>query len=114
MSAKQVQMMIAKSTGISFEENTALDNLTQEQVLSLLDYQALYRILDKNVPKSTDTILAKLTDMGYCYEKHGLWTITNLGAILFARTLSSFPSLNGREVVVRKYVGQNHRQLQHE
>jgi len=114
MSAKQVQMMIAKSMGICFEENTALDNLKQEQVLSLLDYQALYRILDKNVPKSTDTILAKLTNMGYCYEKNSLWTITNLGAILFARTLSSFPSLNGREVVVRKYIGQNNRQLQHE
>lgn len=114
MSAKQVQMLIAKSMSISFEENTALDNLTQEQVLSLLDYQALYRILDKNVPKSTDTILSKLTDMGYCYEKNGCWVITNLGAILFARTLASFPSLSGREVVVRKYVGTNNRQLQHE
>ncbi len=114
MSPKQVQMLIAKSMGISFEENTALDNLSQEQVLSLLDYQALYRIIDKNVPKSTDTILAKLADMGYCYEKNGKWTITNLGAILFARSLSNFPSLSGREVVVRKYVGQNNRQLQHE
>ena len=114
MSAKQVQMMIAKSMGISFEENTALDNLTQNQVLTLLDYQAMYRLLDKNVPTSTDTILAKLTDMGYCYEKNGLWTITNLGAILFARSLSNFPSLSGREVVVRKYAGPNNRQLQHE
>ena len=114
MSSKQVQMLIAKSMGISFEESTALDNLTREQVLSLLDYQALYRIIDKNVPKSTDTILAKLTDMGYCYEKNGKWTITNIGAILFARQLSDFPSLSGREIVVRKYVGQNNRQLQHE
>lgn len=111
MSSKQVQMLIAKSMGISFEESTALDNLTQEQVLSLLDYQTLYRIIDKNVPKSTDTSLAKLTDMGYCYEKNGKWTITNLGAILFARQLSDFPSLSGREIVVRKYVGQNNRQL---
>lgn len=114
MSVKQVQMLIAKSMGISFEESTALDNLTQEQVLSLLDYHALYRILDKNVSKSMDTILATLSDMGYCYEKNGSWTITNLGAILFARTLTSFPSLSGREVIVRKYIGQNNRQQQHE
>ena len=114
MSPKQVQMLIAKSMGISFEESTALDNLTQHEVLSLLDYQALYRILDKNVPKSTDTILAKLSEMEYCYEKNGKWTITNLGAILFARQLWRFLSLSGREVVVRKYVGQNNRQLQHE
>ncbi|MDE6489671.1 MAG: AAA family ATPase, partial [Muribaculaceae bacterium] len=107
-------MLIAKSMGISFEENTALDNLTQDQVLSLLDYQAFYRIIDKDVPKSTDSILVKLTDMGYCYEKNGSWTITNLGAILFAKALSRFPSLRGREVIVRKYAEPNNRQLQFE
>lgn len=114
MSAKQVQMLIAKSMGISFEENSALDNITQHQVLELIDYQSLYRVLDKNVPKSTDSIIEKLVDMGFCIEKHGLWSITNLGAILFARSLSSFPSLKGREVVVRKYEGANNRQLQFE
>lgn len=114
MSAKQVQMLLAKSMGISFEENTALDNLTKEQVLTLLDYQTLYRLLDKNIPNSTDSILAKLSEMGYCYEKNQSWTITNLGAILFARSLSDFPALRGREVVIRKYVGKNNRQLQHE
>lgn len=114
MSSKQVQMLIAKSMGISFEENTAMDNLTQEDVLMLLDYQALYRILDKNLPRSSDTILSNFTEMGYCHEKNGKWTITNLGAILFARSLSCFPSLSGREVIVRKYVGQNNRQLQFE
>lgn len=114
MSSKQVETLIANSLGISFEENTALGNLTPKQVLSLLDYQAVYRLLDKNIPKSSDTVLSKLTEMGYCYEKNELWTITNLGAILFARSLSSFPSLSGREVVVRRYVGQNNRHLQHE
>lgn len=114
MSSKQVQMLIARSNGISFEENSALDNLKQEDVLSLLDYQALFRILDKNLPKSTDAILEKLTEMGYCNERNGLWTITNLGAILFARSLSNFKSLSGRDVIVRTYVGQNNRQLQYE
>ena len=45
-----------------------MDNLNKGQVLSLLDYQALYRILDKNVPKSSDTILDKFIEMDYCYE----------------------------------------------
>lgn len=111
MSVKQVQMLIAKSMGISFEENSALDNLTAADVLELIDYQALFHLLDKNIPKSTDAIIAKLSDLGFCYEKNGEWTITNLGAILFARSLSRFPSLSGREVLVRKYEGQNNRQL---
>lgn len=114
MSTKQVQALIAKTRGISFEENAALDNLTQEQVFELLDYQTLFRLLDKNVPKSTDTILSMLKEMGYCTETNDIWTITNLGAILFARLLQKFPSLSGREIVVRKYEGQNNRQLQFE
>lgn len=114
MSPKQVQMLIAKSMGISFEENIVRDGLTDVDVLRFLDYQAFYRMLDKNVPQSTDTILEKLVDMGYCFKKNGQWSITNLGAILFARSLSDFPTLSGREVVVRKYIGSNNRQLQFE
>ena len=114
MSSKQVQSLIAKSKGISFEESSALDDLAQEQVLELLDYQALYSLLDKNVPKSTDTIISLFKEMGYCTETNGRWVITNLGAILFARSLKRFPSLSGREVVVRKYEGQNNRHLQFE
>ncbi|MDE6198805.1 MAG: putative DNA binding domain-containing protein [Muribaculaceae bacterium] len=114
MSSKQVQMLIAKSVGISFEENIAMDNVSPNDVLKLLDYQSMYRILDKNIPKSTDSILTKMTEMGYCYNKNGAWAITNLGAILFARSLSRFPTLSGREIVVRKYAGKNNLQLEHE
>lgn len=112
MSSKQVQALIAKSRGVSFEEGAALEHLTQEQVLDLLDYQTLYNLLDKNIPKATDTIISRLKEMGYCTEQNDKWTITNLGAILFARSLEMFPSLTGRGVVVRKYEGTNNRQLQ--
>lgn len=111
MSKKQVEMLIAKSMGISFESSVAIENLTEQDLLKYLDYQALYRLLDKNVPKSSDTIISLMTDMGFCKEKKGQWTITNLGAILFARSLHYFPTLAGREVIVRKYEGPNNRQL---
>lgn len=114
MSSKQVQMLIAKSVGISFEENIAMDKISPNDVLKLLDYQSLYRILDKNIPKSTDSILTKMSELGYCHNKKGSWTITNLGAILFARSLSCFPTLSGREIVVRKYAGKNNLKLEHE
>lgn len=111
MSKKQVEMLIAKSMGISFESSSALENLTEQDLLKYLDYQALYRLIDKNVPKSSDTIISLMSEMGYCIEKKGQWTITNLGAILFARSLADFPTLAGREVIVRKYEGPNNRQL---
>lgn len=114
MSPKQVQMLIAKSMGLSFEENIAREGLSKNEVLKLLDYQTLFQLLDKNIPSSTDSVISKLSEMGYCVKKNSQWSITNLGAILFARSLSDFPSLSGREVVVRKYIGQNNRQLHFE
>lgn len=111
MSKKQVEMLIAKSMGISFESSSALDNVSKKQLLELLDYQSLYRLLDKDIPKSPDTIISLMQEMGLCKEKKDGWNITNLGAILFARSLSHFPTLAGREVIVRKYEGPNNRQL---
>lgn len=111
MSPQQVQALIAKSIGLSFEEGIAKSDLTQEEVLELLDYKTLFRLLDKNIPKATDTILSTLKEYGYCKENDGRWSITNLGAILFARSLKDFLTLRGREVVVRKYEGPNNRHL---
>lgn len=110
MSAKQVHAMISRSRGYNFEKCLAKEKLTKNEVLGLLDYQALYRLLDKDLPKSTDTVIAKLSEMDFCKDNDAdLWDITNLGAILFAKSLSAFETLQGREVIVRKYDGPNNR-----
>lgn len=40
-----------------------------------------------------------------------LWSVTNLGAILFANHASDYTELEKRTVIVRKYVGTNNRNL---
>ena len=114
MSRNQVKALIANSQGITFEEQVAKGELTKEEVLDLLDYKALYRILDKNLPKSEDSIIDRLTDYKLCKQIGDYWTISNLGAVLFSKNLQNFPNLVGHEVVVRKYVGANNRQLEFE
>ena len=114
MSRNQVKALIATSQGITFEEQVAKGELTKEEVLDLLDYKALYRILDKNLPKSEDSIIDRLTDYKLCKQIGDYWTISNLGAVLFSKNLQNFPNLVGHEVVVRKYVGANNRQLEFE
>lgn len=114
MSRNQVKALIATSQGITFEQQIAKDNLTKEQVLDLLNYKALYRILDKNIPQSTDSIIERLTDYHLCNSTGARWSITNLGAILFANQLHDFPNMSGHEVIVRKYVGTNNRQQEFE
>ena len=114
MSRNQVKALIAASQGITFEQQTAKEGLTREEVLKLLNYKALYRILDKNVPQSTDAIIERLSDYRLCRQVSESWTITNLGAILFANELKDFPNMEGHEVIVRKYVGTNNRQQEFE
>ena len=114
MSRNQVKALIAASQGITFEQQTAKEGLTREEVLKLLNYKALYRILDKNVPQSTDVIIERLSDYHLCRQVGESWTITNLGAILFANELKDFPNMEGHEVIVRKYVGTNNRQQEFE
>ena len=114
MSRNQVKALIATSQGITFEEQVAIGELTKEEVLDLLDYKALYRILDKNLPKSEDSIIDRLTDYKLCKQTGDYWTISNLGAVLFSKNLQNFPNLVGHEVIVRKYVGANNRQLEFE
>ena len=114
MSRNQVKALIATSQGITFEEQVAKGELTKEEVLDLLDYKALYRILDKNLPKSEDSIIDRLTAYKLCKQTGDYWTISNLGAVLFSKNLQNFPNLVGHEVIVRKYVGANNRQLEFE
>ena len=114
MSKNQVKAMIAESQGITFEQQAAKEAQTVEQVLALLDYKAFYERLDRNVPSSTDTILSKMSDYGFCERNGELWNITNLGAILYANDLCDFPTLSGREIVIHKYVGSNNRQQEFE
>ena len=114
MSRNQVKALIAASQGITFEQQIARDNLSKEDVLKYLNYNALYRILDKNVPQSTDAIIERLSDYHLCSFTGQTWNITNLGAILFANELHDFPNMEGHKVIVRKYVGTNNRQQEFE
>lgn len=114
MSRNQVKALIAASQGITFEQQIARDNLSKEEVLKFLNYKALYRILDKNIPQSTDAIIERLSDYHLCSFNGQVWNITNLGAILFANELHDFPNMEGHEVIVRKYIGTNNRQQEFE
>ena len=114
MSRNQVKSLIAESQGITFEEQTAKTHLTGEEILTLLDYKAFYERIDKNVPSASDTILGKLSDYGFCKKEGEYWSITNLGAILYANDIRNFDDLKFREIVIHKYVGTNNRQQEFE
>ena len=89
-----------------FEEQIALDNLTPEDVLQLLDYPAYFDLLDFALPENRDGILSHLLGNNMIVKNPtGRWNITNLGAILFARKLKDFKHLNRKSIRVILYQG---------
>lgn len=89
-----------------FESMIALENLADDFVLRLLDYAAYFDMLSLALPTEKDGILEYLLhDRMIVKNEAGLYDITNLGAILFARRISDFPSLERKAIRVIKYSG---------
>lgn len=91
-----------------FENAVAAVNLTGLEVLGLLDVDPLYELTGEPRPKGESEILRKLLDRGFILDNfEGRFDITNLGAILLARDISSFRSISGKSVRIIKYLGRD-------
>ena len=111
MSRQQVRLLIADSEGINYEERIAKRGLTPNEVLSLLNYKKLFELLKRQLPTTAEGILNLMEELGICHQESVGCSITNLGALLFANNLAAFDSIKGKGVIVRRYVGNNNRQL---
>ncbi len=93
-----------KIRGSRFEEQFAKQDLTANEALQLIDYSAYFDIKAEPVPTDMDGILHYMTEEAIIVEQdNGMYAITNLGAILFAKKLSSFPRLERKSVRVVQY-----------
>ncbi|HBJ84504.1 MAG TPA: transcriptional regulator, partial [Verrucomicrobiales bacterium] len=89
-----------------FEEGIALAHADDATVLSLIDYPAYFELLELPLPENRAKILARLADDQLIHsDPAGKWDITNLGAILFARSLDEFKSLARKAVRIVVYDG---------
>lgn len=86
----------------------AKDQLTADEVISLLDTQTFFDLLKLPYPPSRDGVMEKLKNEQLIFNKSGLWEITNLAAILLAKDLNAFsPQLARKAVRVVIYDGVN-------
>lgn len=91
-----------------FEEQSAANNLTADAVLKLLDYSSYFDLMDIPLPENRDGILEALSlDRLITKNDAGQWVITNLGAILFAKKLQDFKTLERKAVRLVLYKGNN-------
>jgi len=111
MSKEQVHEMIAQSHGLAFEDRVAKGGISMEDVENLLDCPKLFELLGKSIPSDKHQMIKMMEEYGLLSEKDDLYDILNLGAILFAKQLKDFPTLKGKEIIVRRYQGTNNRIL---
>lgn len=91
---------------IPFEDGAAAERVSSDEVLRLLDYPAYFDLLKLPLPQNRDGILQALENDGLIQAiDAGGWTITNLGAILFAKRLGDFRSLRRKPMRVILYHG---------
>lgn len=89
-----------------FEIMTAMENVSGDFVLRELDFAAYFEMLSQDLPSDKPKILEALVEDGMIVKSEtGNYNITNMGAILFAKRLSDFPSLSRKAVRVIKYEG---------
>lgn len=100
--------LLAKLRAFVWESDSVAKYMTGEEVLDLLDHDAFIRLKGLSRPIDNAGILVKLLDSGMISKDvNSRWNILNLGAILFARNLSQFPSLERKSLRIIQYTGRN-------
>ena len=91
-----------------FEDLYARINLSEQEIIKLLDCDTYFSMLNLNAPTSYDAYIHYLIEDNIITKQdNGQYAITNLGALLFARRLSDFPRLGRKAMRVVSYDGVN-------
>ena len=91
-----------------FEDTYAMINLKLEDIPLHLNCEAYFETLNLPIPSSLDKYSHYLQEEGIIVKlDNGLFAITNLGAILFAKKLSDFPRIGRKAIRAVQYDGNN-------
>lgn len=91
---------------VPFEEIVTLPEVDEQGVLDSLDYASYFDLTGQRFPDGRAGILAALERERLIVRNDaGSWGITSLGAVLFAKTLESFPRLVRKALRVIEYDG---------
>lgn len=77
-----------KTNSVAFEKNTAMSHQSSDDVLRLLDYSSYFRLMGLSLPSNKDGIIEKLSAEKLIKKIGDVYSITNLGGILFAHGLN--------------------------
>lgn len=98
-----------------FEEMGAKNDLSLQKALDYLNYNSYFELLKKSVPVPNENIAHYLLEDNIIKKQdNGLYQITNLGAILFAKKLSDFKNIERKAIRMVQYEGNNRLEITRE
>ena len=90
---------MGQASSEQFEDTYAMIDLQFEDVIHYLNCEAYFESLNIPIPTIPERYAHYLQEEGIAVKQdNGLYAITNLGAILFAKRLSDFPRV-GRKAI---------------
>jgi predicted HTH transcriptional regulator len=93
---------------VCFEEQIAKGDLRGEEALRFLEYTSYFDILEIPQPPDNDGIIHYMLQEGILVSQdNGLYGVSNLGALIFAKRLSDFPRLVRKSIRVVQYPDSN-------
>jgi len=96
-----------RKNNIKFELQLAKENLDSDSVISLLDSQSYFDLLKLPYPSNRQGVIDKFISENLVEKKTTKYSITNLGALLFAKDLNDFPDLKRKAIRVIVYKHNN-------
>ena len=91
-----------------FEERYTKQDLELADALRLLDFTVYFDIRNILQPSDNNGVAHYMVEEGIIVRQdNGLFAITNLGAILFAKRLTDFPRISRKAIRVVQYQGNN-------
>lgn len=90
-----------------FESKIAKSGVNDDDVLQLLDYPVVFKLLNIPLPENRKGILDKLIEEQLIIKRPSCYDITNMGAILFATKLDDFIALKRKSIRLIFYKGNN-------
>lgn len=89
---------------VPFEKQIAADNIDGSNILDYLEYTKYFELLKLPLPENRDAILESLINDNLIIQNlNKKYSITNLGAILFAKDLNRFNHLKRKVIRVIQY-----------
>lgn len=92
----------------NYEQLLAKQDLHKEDVIRCLDYTTYFDLIKTPLPTEIEQILHYLLEEQIIVKQdNGLFSITNVGAILFGKRLSDFPTVSRKSIRIIQYKGNN-------